>query len=81
MGLYKKARSLVNAKPFPTGSINGFIDSAIRASERFIKRRLTDAKFAGMSEDTEYQNEAYGVSEEFSPSDWEAFEHSEKDAR
>jgi hypothetical protein len=81
MGVYKKARSLVNAKLFPTGSINGFFDSAIRASERFIQRRLNDAKFAGMSEDAEYQNEACRISEEFSPSDWEAFEHSEKDAR
>jgi len=54
--LYEKARSLVNAKSSPTGSINGFFVSAIRAYAKVIKRRQTEAQFVGMSEDTEYQN-------------------------
>jgi hypothetical protein len=79
--LYEEARSLVGEKATPAGSINGFIVSAILAYVRLVKRRQIDAKFAGMSEDTEYQKEAGRISGEFSQSDWEAFERAEKDAQ
>jgi len=79
--LYEEARSLVGTKTTPAGSINGFFVSAIHAYVNLIKRRQIDAKFAGMSQDTEYQKEAGRISEEFSQSDWEAFESAEKDAQ
>lgn len=79
--VYEEARSLVEAKASPAGSINGFFVSAIHAYVRLIKRRQIDATFAGMSEDKEYQKVAGRISEEFSQSDWEAFERAEKDAR
>jgi hypothetical protein len=37
-----------------------------------LKRKELDAKFAGMSEDTDYQKEANLLAKEFESSDWEA---------
>jgi hypothetical protein len=79
--LYEEARSVVDTKATPAASINGFFVSAIRAYVKLIQRRQIDAKFAGMSEDAEYQKEAGRISEEFIQSDWEAFERAEKDSR
>ncbi len=79
--LYKEARTAVGARVTPAASINGFFVSAIRAYLKLIQRRQIDAKFAEMSSDAEYQQEASRISEEFSSSDWEAFERAEKDAR
>lgn len=78
--LYKEARSVVDAMAAPVGSINGFFVSAIRAYVHLIKRRRIDAQFAGMSADAQYQKEAARISEEFSQSDWEAFDRAERDA-
>jgi hypothetical protein len=79
--LYEEARSLVSTTATSAGSINGFFVSAIHAYVNLIKRRQVDAKFAGMSEDREYQKDAGRISEEFSQSDWEALERAEKDAQ
>jgi hypothetical protein len=79
--LYEEARSVVGTKAAPAASINGFFVSAIRAYVKLIQRKQIDAKFAGMSEDAAYQNEAGRISEEFSQSDWEAFERAEKDSQ
>jgi len=79
--LYEEARSVVGTKVAPAASINGFFVSAIRAYVKLIQRKQIDAKFAGMSDDAAYQNEAGRISEEFSQSDWEAFERAEKDAQ
>ena len=79
--LYEEARSVVVAKAAPADSINGFFVSAIRAYVNLIKRRQIDAQFAGMSRDSDYQKGAVRISEEFGPSDWEAFERAEKDSR
>ena len=79
--LYQEARAIVNTKAASADSINGFFVSAIRAYLRLIQRKQIDAKFSGMSWDPEYQKEAGRISEEFSPSDWEAFERAEKDSR
>lgn len=79
--LYEEARSLVGSKATPASSINGFFVSAIRAYVKLIQRKQIDAKFAGMSEDADYQKEALRISEEFGPSDWEAFERAEEDAQ
>lgn len=78
--LYKEARSVVETRATPADSINGFFVSAIRAYLRLIQRKQIDAKFAGMSGDEEYQKEAFRLSEEFAPSDWEAFERAEKES-
>ncbi len=64
----------------PSDSINSFFVAAILAYVKFIKRKQIDVKFAGMSEDSDYQKESKLISEEFSQSDWEAFERVEKDA-
>ncbi len=43
------------------------------------RRKQIDAAFAGIAEDADYQKEAKLIAEEFSQSDWEALEISEKD--
>lgn len=53
-------------------SINEFIVKSIRLRIEVLKRRELDAKFAEMSEDTDYQKEANLMAEEFEISDWEA---------
>jgi hypothetical protein len=78
--LYEEARSFVNKKVSPADSINSFFVAAILAYVKLIKRKQIDAKFAAMSEDSDYQKGAKLISEEFSQSDWEAFERAEKDA-
>jgi hypothetical protein len=78
--LYEEVRSVVITKAASAGSINGLFVSAIRAYVNLIKRRQIDAQFARMSKDPEYQKDAVRISEEFSASDWEAFERAEKDS-
>lgn len=79
--LYEQARSAVGTTATPVDSVNGLFVSAIRAYLKLIQRKQIDAKFAGMSEDREYQREAARISEEFSASDWEAFECAERDVQ
>ena len=79
--LYDEARSAVGGKTAPSGSINELFVSALRAYLKLIERKQIDAQFAAMSGDAEYQQEARRISEDFSSSDWEAFERAEKDAR
>jgi hypothetical protein len=79
--LYDEARSVVETKATPAASINSLFVSAIRAYVKLIQRKQIDARFAGMSADKEYQKEAFRISGEFGPSDWEAFERAEKDVQ
>jgi hypothetical protein len=53
-------------------SINEFIVKSMRLRIDVLKRRELDAKFAEMSEDTNYHKEANLIAEEFEISDWEA---------
>jgi hypothetical protein len=78
--LYQEARSCVDKGVSPADSINSFIVAAILAYVKLIKRKQIDAKFAAMAEDSDYQKQAKLITEEFSQSDWEAFESVEKDA-
>jgi hypothetical protein len=78
--LYHEARSCVDKGVSSADSINSFFVAAIRAYVKLIKRKQIDAKFAAMAEDSDYQKEARLIAEEFSQSDWEAFESVEKDA-
>ncbi len=77
--LYQEARSFVRNRVSPAGSVNSFFVAAISAYVKLIRRKQIDAKFSAMAEDCDYQNEAKLISEEFSQSDWEAFERVEKD--
>ncbi len=52
--------------------MNDFFVTAIRAYLKMHSRREIDAAFAGMAQDTHYQEEARMIAEEFEPSDWEA---------
>ena len=54
--------------------MNGFFEAAITAYLKHFKRREIDLQFAAMATDPAYQREAAAISEEFSESDWEAFE-------
>jgi len=81
--LYKEARSVVESKTGTSASVsvNDLFVAALRAYLKLIERKQIDAKFAAMSNDAEYQQEAQRISEEFSSSDWEAFERAERDAQ
>ena len=46
-------------------SLNDFFVAAIEAYLRMYRRRQIDAAFAGMAEDTDYQEEAKLIAEEF----------------
>lgn len=78
--LYQEARSCVDEGVSPADSINSFFVAAIRAYVKLIKRKQIDAKFAAMAEDSQYQKQAKLIAEEFSQSDWEAFDSVEKDS-
>jgi hypothetical protein len=76
--LYEEARSFVDKRVSPADSINSFVVAAILAYVKLIRRKQIDAQFAAMLEDSEYQQEAKVIAEEFSQSDWEAFQSAEK---
>jgi hypothetical protein len=52
-------------------SVNQFIVKSMRLRIDILQRRELDAKFAEMSEDTDYQKEANLIAQEFEISDWE----------
>ena len=72
--VYQAARSLVNSHASPGASMNGFFEAAVTAYLKQFKRKEIDEQFAAMANDAAYQGEAAAISEEFSQSDWEAFE-------
>jgi hypothetical protein len=72
--VYDEARSLINSDAAPAESMNGFVEAAVTAYLKHFKRRKIDAQFAAMANDPAYQREAASISDEFSQSDWEAFE-------
>jgi hypothetical protein len=77
--VYEEARSFVDKSVSPAETISAFFVTAIVAYLKLLKRKQIDAKFAAMAEDSDYQKEAKLISEEFSQSDWEAFESVQKD--
>lgn len=78
--VYEEARSYVDKSISSADTINSFFVSAIVAYVKLLRRKEIDARFAAMAEDADYQKEAKLIAEEFSQSDWEAFESAEKDA-
>jgi len=52
-------------------STNDFIVRSMQLRISILKRRELDAKFSGMSKDTDYQHDARSMAEEFESSDWE----------
>jgi hypothetical protein len=77
--LYNEARSFAEKEVGSAESINDFFVAAICAYVKMWRRKQIDAAFAGMAEDADYQKEAKLIAEEFSQSDWEALEISERD--
>ena len=69
--LLKEAEGLIRASGH-CESLNDFIVRSMRLRIEVLKRKELDARFAGMSEDTDYQKEANLLAEEFAGSDWEA---------
>lgn len=78
--LYDEAQKYVHKNATPAETINDFVIHAICAYVKLIKRKQIDAGFAGMAEDTDYLTTASLIGEQFSQSDWEAFEAAERDA-
>lgn len=76
--LYEQARKC--AEKTTAQSINEFFVAAITAYLKILRRKRIDAAFSGMAEDAEYQREALLIAEEFSASDWEALELTERDS-
>ncbi len=77
--LYDEARRFVDKGAVSAETLNDFLVAAVLAYVKLLKRKQIDAAFAGMAEDTDYQNESRLISEEFSQSDWEAFENAERE--
>lgn len=78
--VYEEARAFVEKHEGAADSINALFVTAIAAYIRLLKRREIDAQFAAMAKDSDCQNRAKRVSEEFAQSDWDAFERAERDA-
>ena len=78
--LYDEARDFVEKEVSPANNINDFFVAAICAYVKLLRRKQIDAAFGRMAEDVNYQREAMLISEEFSQSDWEAFEIVERDS-
>jgi hypothetical protein len=77
--VYEEARSVVDSNASSAETMNGFFVNAIVSYLKLIRRKQIDAQFAAMSEDSDYQKDAKLISEEFSQSDWEAFDLAEKE--
>ena len=78
--LYDEAQSFVERRVVPAGSFNDFFVAAVLAYVKLLKRKEMDAAFAGMAEDVDYQKESRLMAEEFTQSDWEAFESAERES-
>jgi hypothetical protein len=77
--LYEEARKFVDRDLVQAENINDFFVTAICAYVKLLHRKQIDADFAKMAEDADYQKEVKLIDEEFSPSDWEAFELTEQE--
>jgi len=77
--LYNEAREFVDRDLVSAENVNDFFVAAICAYVKMLQRKQIDADFAKMAEDVDYQKEAKLLDEEFSASDWEAFEISERE--
>ena len=59
-------------------SRNSLVAAALEHELAAIERAETDAEFALMADDEEYQREALRIAEEFAVSDWEALTSGEE---
>jgi hypothetical protein len=75
--LYERIKSHVQHDQ--TLSVNEFIVNALAAYVRAVERKAIDDAFLGMADDKQYQREALAIAEQFSASDAEALELSERD--
>lgn len=74
--LYRQAKRLVE-KERRAGNLNDFFIAALRAYIKATERQNIDAMFALMADDSEYQDEASRIAEEFAASDAETLSHEE----
>jgi len=77
--VYEEAKEFVEMKASPAGTLSTFFVTAIASYVRLLKRKQIDAQFALMADDSDYQKQAKLISEEFSQSDWDAFERAEQE--
>ncbi len=77
--LYDEARKFVDHDLVQAENINEFFVAAICAYVKLLHRKQVDADFAKMAEDADYQKQVKLIDEEFSSSDWEAFELTERE--
>lgn len=77
--LYKEAEEFVKKKLVAADTVNEFFVTAICAYVKMLRRKQIDARFARMAEDSDYQQRAKLILEEFVQSDWEALEVTERD--
>lgn len=75
--LYDEVHRLVKQDAVFPGTFNDLFTSAVRGYLKMLKRKQIDAAFGGMANDSQYQNEARAIAEEFAASDWEALETAE----
>jgi len=77
--LYDGARQFVDCAVSPAKNINDVFVTAMCGYVKVLGRSQIDRSFVEMKEDADYQKEARLIAEEFSPSDWEAFEFAERE--
>ncbi len=77
--VYEQAQKFVEDRESPADSVNAFFVRAITAYVNLLKRREIDAQFAAMADDKDFQRHATLISDQFSRSDWEAFEIAERE--
>ena len=76
--IYDDARRFVEDAAVPARNFNDFLVAAVSAYVKLLKRKQIDAAFSAMARDTDYQQEAHVLSEQFDASDWEAFALAER---
>ncbi len=76
-GVYEQAKAVVKRGSAAASSINDFLVEAVQDKLRQLREKEIDAAFAGMAQDSEYQQSAIEMARSFEKSDWEAFQVSE----
>ena len=77
--VYEQAREFIEKRESSADSVNAFFVTAITAYVKLLKRKKIDAQFAAMARDKDFRKHASLIANQFSQSDWEAFEVAERD--
>lgn len=76
--LYEEAKAVIERRANNIETFNDLVVAALLSYLKLLRRKEIDRAFAGMAEDTTYQNEAEELAAAFEASDWEALELTEK---